>query len=278
MSKINYQLHIHEFDLNKLCKNPTIILNAKRGSGKSVCIKHLIYHFGNILKYPVGIICSGSEKVSPFYQYFFPDLYIYDDCNAAFDKVLTRQRSLAFKNIKRKKEGKELLDSRLLLVLDDVISNAKEWNRSESMGEIMFNGRHYDITLILAVQDTVAVPPRIRNNFDYVFLFYNDIENEIRKIYEMYAGIFPNKNDFKEVLKAVTEDYGILVVIRRGYESNQLEDKIARFKANIKLQPYMFGCNNFIKLFNKKYNNDWQEEKLLADKKFGSSAPNIKFI
>lgn len=278
MSKLDFQLRVHDFNLDKICKNPTIILNAKRGSGKSICIKHLIYHFGNKLKYPVGIICSKSEKVAPFYQNFFPDLFIYDDCQTAFNKVLTRQKNIAIKNKKRKTDGKKLIDSRLLLVLDDVISNAKEWSNSPAMKEIMFNGRHYDITMILAVQDTVAVPPSARNNFDYIFLFNNDIENEIEKIYKMYAGIFSKKGDFKEVLKTVTEDYGILVIIRRDSISNQLEDKIARFKANINLIPNMFGSEKFKMIHKKRYNHKWEEEELNAIEKFGPSAGNIKFM
>lgn len=278
MSKLNFQLRIHDFNLDKMCKHPTIILNAKRGSGKSICIRHLMYHFGDKLKYPVGIVCSKSEKVNPFYQNFFPDLYIYDDCMTAFNKVLVRQKSIIAKNKKRVSEGKEPVDARLLLVLDDVISNAKEWNNSAAMSEIMFNGRHYEITLILAVQDTMAVPPKARNNFDYIFLFNNDIENEIEKMYKMYAGIFSKKSDFKEVLKTVTEDYGILIIIRRESTSNDLEDKIARFVANIKLKPKIFGCNKFLTIHKKKYNSKWEEEELKAIEKFGPSAGNIKFI
>ena len=63
---------VNKFDLNSMVKNPTILLNAKRGSGKSVCIKHLLWYFGSILHYPVGVLCSKSEAVDPFYQKFFP--------------------------------------------------------------------------------------------------------------------------------------------------------------------------------------------------------------
>ena len=80
------------FDLNSMVKNPTILLNAKRGSGKSVCIKHLLWYFGNVLHYPAGILCSKSESVDPFYQDFFPDSFIYDSCSdELFTKILRRQ-------------------------------------------------------------------------------------------------------------------------------------------------------------------------------------------
>ena len=78
---------VNKFDLNSMVKNPTILLNAKRGSGKSVCIKHLLWYFGNVLHYPAGILCSKSESVDPFYQDFFPDSFIYDSCS---DELFTK--------------------------------------------------------------------------------------------------------------------------------------------------------------------------------------------
>ena len=32
-------IKISYFDLNNICKNPTIIINAKRGSGKSTLVR-----------------------------------------------------------------------------------------------------------------------------------------------------------------------------------------------------------------------------------------------
>lgn len=251
------------FDLNSMVKNPTILLNAKRGSGKSVCIKHLLWYFGSILHYPVGVLCSKSEAVDPFYQKFFPDSFIYDSCtDELFIKILNRQRKLISDNKKKQANGESIKDSRLIVVLDDVISDAKAWKNSAALGEIMFNGRHYDITFILAVQDVVAVGPAIRLNFDYVFLFKNDIKNEIDKIYRYYAGVFPSAKVFNEVLQKTTENYGILVLIKRGEKSNSLNDKIARFRAKLDIQPAMFGCMKFKELHKKKYDPSWQEHQI----------------
>lgn len=254
---------VNPFNLNSMVQNPTILLNAKRGSGKSVCIKHLLYHFSSILHYPVGVLCSKSEAVDPFYQKFFPDSYIYNGCSdELFDKILRRQRKMMSENEKRKMNGEQLKDSRIIVVLDDVISDNKSWKNSEALREIMFNGRHYNITLILAVQDVVAVGPEIRLNFDYVFLFKNDVKNEIDKIYKYYAGVFPNAKIFNDVLQRATENYGILILIKRGEKSNALNDKIARFRANINIQPSMFGCLKFKELHKKKYDAEWKDKEI----------------
>ena len=254
---------VNKFDLNSMVKNPTILLNAKRGSGKSVCIKHLLWYFGNVLHYPAGILCSKSESVDPFYQDFFPDSFIYDSCSdELFTKILRRQSKLIENNKKCIMNGEQTKDSRLIIVLDDVISDAKSWKNSEALGEIMFNGRHYDITFILAVQDVVAVGPAIRLNFDYVFLFKNDVKNEIDKIYKYYGGVFLNAKVFNGVVQKTTEDYGILVLIKRGEKSNALNDKIARFKADVNLKPSMFGCNKFKELHKRRYDTSWKEKQI----------------
>lgn len=72
------------------------------------------------------------------------------------------------------------------------------------MNEIIFNGRHYDITLIMSVQDIVALGPGVRNNIDYVFLFNNDIKIEVEKIWKYYEGIFDSCMTFQKVLNQVT--------------------------------------------------------------------------
>lgn len=262
-------LKIKTFDLNTLVSGASIVISAKRGSGKSILIRHLMYHYHNVLHFPAGIVCSKSERVDPFYKNFFPDIFIYDDCEKAFNKILTRQTKIKTMNDKIKREHLDhpLIDGRLLLVLDDVLASAKVWSKSETMKEIMYNGRHYDITLIIAVQDTMALTPDVRNNMDYVFLFNNDIYVEVEKLWKYYAGIFPKVRMFADVLNQVTEDYGVLVIIRRGVNSNNLLDKIARFKATYNLPKFMFGSDKTVKYYKTHYDKDWlNKENMLKEK------------
>jgi hypothetical protein len=253
-------IKISNFDLNNICVNPTIIINAKRGSGKSTLVRELINFFNIVKKYPCGVLCSYSEKVDPYYSEFFPDSYIYDDCEKMLSKVVKRQIKIKAENKKRKEEGKKEIDERILVVMDDCISDAKTWSKSENLKEIFFNGRHYNITLIIVSQDIVAIPPSFRSNTDIVMLFQCDIQNEIVKLYQHYAGIFSSVQEFKDTLNVVCQNYGVLVILKRGYKSNDLCDKIFRYKADVNLKPKMFGSNKFIKEHKKYYNKLWLEE------------------
>lgn len=253
-------IKISYFNLNDICKNPTIIINAKRGSGKSTLVRELMNYFNIVLKYPSCVLCSYSEKVDPYYSYFLPPAYIYEDCERMLAKVLKRQTEMKNINNQRLLEGKKKYDDRILVVMDDCISDAKIWKKSKDLAEIFYNGRHYNISLIIVSQDIVAIPPSFRANIDIVMLFNSSIQEELKKLFQHYAGEFSNLQEFKDTLNMVCQDYGAMIILKRGYRSLDLCDKVFRYKADINLRPKTFGCHKFKKLNNKYYNNGWLDE------------------
>jgi len=255
-----YNLNPKPFDLNKMKEHPTIVLIAKRRSGKSVCIRELIYHFNVKQGIKTGVVCSHSEDFDPFYSNFFPQSFIYYDCEHMLEKVIERQQKLKDENIKLEKAGKPRIDPNLLVVLDDVIDN-NAFAKSQKFKDIIFNGRHYDITFIIAIQYAKSLPPDIRQNFDYVFLFNNDIPSEIKKIYEGYAGIFPSEKIFRSALQTFTRDYQILVIIMAENTQSELNNKCAIFKANINLSYNKFISKSINKYDKKHFNVKWKETK-----------------
>ena len=68
------KLPIKEFKLQNTCSFPSIVLIAKRGSGKSVVCKAIMKHFKDI---PVGVVIAKTERMNCFYGDFFPDTYIF---------------------------------------------------------------------------------------------------------------------------------------------------------------------------------------------------------
>ena len=251
-------LQPNRFDLNRIKDGATCILLAKRRSGKSVAIKELIYHFDTKCHIKAGVICSHSENVDPYYSKFFPDSFIYDDCAKMLRKVIERQEKLLEENKKLEKEGKPQKDPRILVVLDDVIDDPT-LAKNDDFNNIMFNGRHFKITLIIAVQYIMALPPRARNNFDYIFLFANDIHKEVQKMYDYFAGMFPSVNIFKIILNEFTKNYNILVIDRSDSAQASLNDKYGIFKADINLKYDGFGGKNIINYHKKHYDPEWNE-------------------
>jgi hypothetical protein len=258
MVSVGNKLQIKELDLQTMCANPAIVLICKRGGGKTWCCRSLLNRFRDI---PVGIIISHTEKTDPFFQDFFPDSFIYNVYKPEiFKKILARQVAIREKAAIKLKNGKKI-DTRILLLMDDCLSNSKDWSKDEALKEILFNGRHLDITYILTMQAPLGIIPELRTNFDYVFLLYTDNFNEQKKFFDHYTGMFPNFNAFKEVYDTLTENYGIMVIKKREASSRLISDKVFHFRAN-KINPAMLGCRQMKKYHDRNYDSDWLRKSL----------------
>jgi hypothetical protein len=249
---------VPKFSLSEMCLHPSIILIAKRGSGKSWITKAILKKLCNI---PVGIVIAPSEKNSPFYGSFFPDTFIFYKYDTNVIKnLLMRQKILIRKARKKQKAGK-FLDTRAMVVMDDCLASKGLWLRDDNILELLFNGRHSHITYILTMQYVLGITPEQRSNFDYVFLLADDYISTRKKIYEHYAGMVPDFNTFCQVFTQLTENYGAMVIKNRGNRSSNFCDKIAYYKApNLEKDKFMFGCDQFQKYHKKNYNKKWERQ------------------
>ena len=236
-------LHLqpNRFDLNRLKPGCVIIIVGGKQSEKSVLIKELMHHFDVKCEIPCGVVCSHKEH---FYKEFFPESFIYNDCNYMCKRVIERQEKILQKDDELRKKGENGINSKVLVVLDDVISEPTI-AKNKDFNNIMYNSRHYDMTLIISVQNIKDLPPSARHNFDYIFLFANDIGAEIKKMYESFAGMFPSEKVFRTVLQTFTKNYQTLVLDMTYRANTTLNDKFGVFKANINLTYDTFGCKAF---------------------------------
>lgn len=274
------KLPIQEFGLNEMCSNPSILMIAKRGSGKSWVTKAILYKFHKI---PVGAIISPTEKDNPFFSDFFPDSYIYYKYESSIIKKILIRQKMILKKAREKKERGKYVDTRAVVVMDDCLADKGSWARDPPIMDLLFNGRHRDITYILTMQYPLGIKPELRSNFDYVFLLAEDYISNMKKLYDHYAGMFPDFNSFREVFRQLTSDFGAMVIKNRGARSN-LFDKIAFYKApdldGVKVE---FGCRQFRKYHKKNYDTEWEEhqdkidyEGYLFEKKRNKSKINVK--
>lgn len=253
---------LKEFKLTDMVPNPSIVMVAKRGCGKSVIVKEILKKYSYI---PGGAIISKTDKLNPFYGKFFPELYIhYEYRTEIITNILKRQKQISQKCEEKMKQRKKL-DPRAILVMDDCLASKGTWVKDQNIMEIFFNGRHYKLMYILTMQFPLGIPPELRSNFDYIFLLAESFVSNLKRLYDHYAGMFPNFDSFRQVFNQVTEDYGSLVIVNRGARIGILES-VFWFKA-ANSECTKFGCKQFNKFNEKNYNKDW-------DKKI--DAPNLE--
>jgi hypothetical protein len=231
-------LQLAEFDLKKLVTNdrgeyvnPRIAMIAKSGSGKSWIIREILYYLSKT-NIPAGVILAPTDKMTKFYDSLIPQCFIHHEYKEdIIPKLLHRQKLIIEKNSNRKKESRKLLDPRAVLVMDDCMSSKHLWLKDPNVLSIFNEGRHFQLTFILAMQYAIGIQPELRNNFDFVFLLSEDTCSSRKKIYEHYAGIFPKFDIFDQVFQQVTDNYGCMVLDNR-IRSNDITKKVFWFRSH----------------------------------------------
>lgn len=257
-------IQLNKFELNDLVYNeskeflnPRIVMVAKSGSGKSWVIRDIMYYIQDI---PCGIIIAPTDKMTGFYNDFFPPSFIHHEYKEdIIPRLLARQKIVIEKNKQRVIDGKKPVDPRAFLIMDDCMSSKHLWLKDPNVLSIFNEGRHFQLTFILAMQYSLGIQPELRSNFDFVFLLGEDFINNRKKLYEHYAGMFPSREIFDQVFLQVTDDYGTMVINNR-LRSTDIRRKVFWYKSK-KRGNFIVGCNRF-KTFHKIYFDENHNKRL----------------
>ena len=234
-------IKLKEFKLNRMVNNPSILIIANRGSGKSWLIRELMRHFSEI---SAGAIIAPTDRMNPFYRYFFPQQCIhYDIRDQLLRGILDRQCKMITKS-KQAKSGADKIDPQALLVMDDCLARKRSWAKDSDITEVLMNARHYKLTYILTMQTPLGVTPDLRLNFDYIFLLKDDSTINKKKLWDNYASMFHKFNTFEQVFDQCTKDYGCMVIDNRKPADN-INKKIFHFKVNNLDPKFLFGSDQF---------------------------------
>lgn len=251
-------LPVRQFKLQDMVENPSIVMIAKRGSGKSWVTKAIMMQFNSI---PCGVVIAPTDRMNSFYNDFFPDTYIhYQYKSEIIMKILNRQTQMIDKRQLKKKQGKNI-DVRTFIIMDDCLGDKKSWVRDAPILELLFNGRHYEIMYVLTMQTPLGITPDLRSNFDYIFLLKEDFISNQKKIFDHYAGMFPNFNTFRQVFSALTADYGCMVIDNRRKASNPLERLFWYIAPDLTGKSQMMGGKQFREYHKNNYDKDWRKKK-----------------
>ncbi len=180
---------------------------------------------------PVGVVVSPTERANGYFEKFIPKMLIYDELEEKIvSKFLSRQINITKDRKKElEKHGSSTIDPRAFFILDDCMYN-KAVTKDKNIRCIFMNGRHYKIFLLITMQHGLGLPPDLRSNIDYVFIFRNNIVKEREKIYNHYAGMFPTFDVFNQVMNQCTENFECLVIDNK-IQSNNINDNVYWYKA-----------------------------------------------
>jgi hypothetical protein len=220
-------LKIKQFNLTSLKENPQIFICGKPNKGKSWLTRDILFNIKDIPKVTVITLSEVHDwfgvKRNGFYGDFVSESSIYGTYeNSIIDKVLERQNEMLDKD--------KSSDMRQIVVMDDCLYNISELYSNSKLKNLIYNGRHNSISSIITAQYLFKLSPKLIYPFDYVFLFREDIKNNINKLYEQYGGMFESYDKFEQVFRQLTVNYGCMV-INNTVKSTSIEDTIFWYKA-----------------------------------------------
>ena len=194
-----------------------IFIIGRRSTGKSILIRDLLYNYQKNKTTNGTIVTQSYEKNN--YIEKIPNSSIFDqyDDSIIENAITTLRRPI----------------TNTFLVLDNCMYNTT-WTRDRFMRMIFTNGRIWKLTFIMAMDYPLAIPPFLRCNTDYIFLFIETNMSNKKRIWENYTfDIFPSFEMFCDIFdNAIMEEYNTLV-IKNTKEQCELCDKIFWYKSVI---------------------------------------------
>lgn len=222
-------LRLRKFDMTKIKHDKVVVLIGKRETGKSFLVKDLLWHHQTL---PFGSVISGTEGANQFYSKVVPPMFIHEEYSPLIiANVLKRQKLIAKKiGNDLATRGQTAVDPRNFLILDDCLYD-QSWIKDRNVRYLFMNGRHVHTMFIITMQYAMGIPPSLRTNIDYVFILRENIVANRRRLYEQYAGMFPDFDSFCQVMNQCTENFECLVIDNNA-KSNKLEDQVFWYKAS----------------------------------------------
>lgn len=226
MSGKEYSLDLKKFNLNDIPDGSICTFIGKRKSGKSFCLRELLHAKKD---FPIGKIVSGTEEANPFFEDFFPKTFIdFEFTESKIAELIKRQKSLLEKMRSDPSKYGDV-DPRILLVLDDCLYD-DSWAKTKPIRNIFMNGRHFKIFFIVTMQYVLGIPPVLRTNIDYTFIFREPSIGNRKRIYENFCGMIPTFQMFCQVMDSL-DKFECLVVCNDS-DKVKLEDQVYWYKAS----------------------------------------------
>jgi hypothetical protein len=268
------QLSIKRFNLKTINDRrlksgycPVIAVIGSRGTGKGILVKEIAYHMRDI---PMMIAFSGTEELNDSYSKFVHPLFVYDKVtNKILSDIMKNQKKI-IKQLKDegKKDIKNYPEYHVCIILDD-LQYDKSIMKFPAVRELIYNGRHFFITVVMCFQYMMGLEAEFRSNIDYIFAGKeNKIDNQKRLYDYFFGGLFEKRTDFKTAFTKTAMDYRFMVLDNTD-TSPHIQNKLFWAKADPSL---IFKVNEkkwpiWNKVLKEKEESDDDEAEMIAGKK-----------
>jgi hypothetical protein len=262
MNLVNFD--IKKIDVVSQIESDNVVsVIGKRGSGKSVIMLNILYQ--KKYCFHAGLVISPTEDGNYTWRAHVPPSYIHTRYDSELVlNFLNSQKKIAVEIAiaYRKRHNREITPKEIkkllpyaFIVLDDCAAE-KKFNTDVGFRTILLNGRHFNIFLIISLQDFINMNADLRGQMDWVFFRKERRPNRIRSLYNEYFGSFGSQLVFKRAIDQMTTNHKSMVLDNRSDSSN-INEYIYWYKGDFPIDHYILGSRSFILNSMKNYNPNY---------------------
>ena len=212
-------------DLNKHAKHFSMLISAKRRTGKSVLCHDFLFHMRDWGFNKVILISESAGAGQEAYKPIDPRLMYNNLTDELLQSIWNQQE------IDKAKDP----EHKILVILDDVIGDMKKIRSMKNLGKFATLGRHNNISYIAICQYYKSFPKVFRDNSDLIVFFITTCEEDRKEVLERFCSVksgAESKRLAHEVFQFITsEPYRALVVRNYLSQARELPDVMSWYKA-----------------------------------------------
>ncbi len=165
--------------------NSKILIIGKRESGKTSLVRDIYQQIQNEIN-EVHVFSNVASSYSDITNAIYDDFHLINDFLA---------------HCYHRPDTNKLV----------IIENLLDVNQIKMIEDLLYKGKHYNMTIIVTMQYPFVMMPEHRNQFNYMFTSYYDFIADQKRIHDYYFYMYPSFEYFQSLL-AKLEDYQFLGV------------------------------------------------------------------
>lgn len=219
------------FDLEKVPNICHILIIGKKGVGKTLLVKDLLLR----MNHQNLVVFNPSESRKREYELTAIPENIHEEYSEDILATFVKQQMKRTKQYHRQQRNMETanIDVPNGCVVFDNCFKVKNYMNHESIRMLFLNGICIMTRFIMATELPPPMPPILRNNLDYIFVFGGLTERYLRRLHEQCGDdIFPTFELFNKIYEQLTMNPFSCMVINNLTRSDKIEDQIMWYKAH----------------------------------------------